>query len=113
MSRLLPLLVLASLIPSVARAGNWPTYLNDNARVGATNESIPDDLQLKWVYTSPAKPELSFSGPRAELIEHALVADAFQIDERIVAVHQSQLGADAEQFDLALKFIGQELVVGV
>ena len=69
MCRFSPLLVFSCLIASAACAGDWPTYLNDNARVGATSDSISDDLQLKWVTNAPAKPELSFGGPREELIE--------------------------------------------
>ena len=65
----LPVMCVLSFTTSLL-AANWPTYLNGNARVGATSESLPRELHLQWIYEAPGDAiELAWSGPRAEPIE--------------------------------------------
>ncbi len=52
------------LCSPTAGAGDWPTYMYDNARMGVTTESLNvSTLRQSWVYTSPAPPRTAFSGP--------------------------------------------------
>ncbi len=54
-------------------AADWPTYLNGNGRVGATQELLSSDLQLKWIYRAPEHLQMALPGPREERIEgHAM-----------------------------------------
>jgi outer membrane protein assembly factor BamB len=57
-------IVLASVY-NCAWAEDWPTYMHDNARTGVTAESLVlEDLNLGWVYQSPAPPMRAWSdGP--------------------------------------------------
>jgi outer membrane protein assembly factor BamB len=71
-------LVFFSVAPS--RAADWPTYLNGGERVGATTETLAAPLKLQWVYSSPAPPELAFSGPRSEPIEGHVMLHRMMFD---------------------------------
>jgi len=42
-----------------AGPADWPTFLNGNGRVGVTSDPLPQQLQLKWVYKTPAPPEMA------------------------------------------------------
>jgi outer membrane protein assembly factor BamB len=73
-------------------AADWPTYLNDNGRVGATTDQLPGELELKWVYSTPAPPQLAFSGPRSEPIEGKVMRHRVAFDRAIqVAVVNGRL----------------------
>ena len=75
-----------------ATAADWPTYLNDAGRVGATTDGVPQELELKWIYSTPAPPEMAFSGPRAEPIEGKLMRHRVAFDRAIqVAVADGRL----------------------
>jgi len=89
-SLFLVLLVLCA--PVLATAADWPTYLHDNGRVGATTDRLPSELELKWVYSTPAPPKLSFSGPRNEPIEGRIMRNRVDFDRAIqVAVADGRL----------------------
>jgi len=60
---------------------DWPTNLGDNARVGSTAEDLPTTLELKWVYSAPARPELAWAGPRSEPIEGKLMRNRVAYDK--------------------------------
>ena len=51
--------LVCTLTGSVARAEDWPTYMHDNSRSGATGEVLDlGDLNTQaWVYISPAPPK--------------------------------------------------------
>ena len=81
------LLSLAMLTCGLTPArGDWPTNLGDNARTGATAENLPATLQLKWVYSAPARPELASSPPRAEPIEGKLMRNRVAYDKGLDVV---------------------------
>ncbi|MGD8500167.1 MAG: PQQ-binding-like beta-propeller repeat protein [Phycisphaerales bacterium] len=46
-----------------AVAGDWPTYMHDNARSGVTTETLAlNELDEGWVYVSPAPPQVAWDG---------------------------------------------------
>lgn len=83
--RCLIVLILSLTMHAHAR-GDWPTNLGDNARVGSTTENLPATLQLKWVYSAPAHPELAWSGPRAAPIEGKLMRNRVAYDKGLDVV---------------------------
>ncbi len=70
---------------SLARA-DWPTYQYDNTRRGYTSETLALPLELGWVYTSPAPPEMSWEGPRDELFEGLQMRHRVDFDNVLHAV---------------------------
>jgi outer membrane protein assembly factor BamB len=83
--RCLIALVLSVTLFSQAR-GDWPTSLGDNARRGSTDENLPTKLQLKWVYSAPARPEMAWGGPRVEPIEGKLMRSRVDYDKSLDVV---------------------------
>jgi outer membrane protein assembly factor BamB len=80
------LMVLAS---TCVWAAEWPTYLNGNGRIGATEATLPNDLELKWVYRAPEQLELAFPGPRREQIEGHAMRHRVAFDQ---ALHVAAVG---------------------
>jgi outer membrane protein assembly factor BamB len=63
-----PNLALAGLLLIGAAAGrsaaaDWPTYRFDSRRSGTTPETIPTPLAAAWTFTSPAPPQMAWTGP--------------------------------------------------
>lgn len=88
----LAVLCSVAFLPLASQAADWPTYLNDAGRAGATSDRVPEKLELKWVYSTPAAPEMAFSGPRAEPIEGKLMRHRVAFDRAIqVAVADGRL----------------------
>ena len=59
-------IVLLLLLASRAQiqAEDWPAYMHDNARSGATSDNLNVSLLRQlWVYASPAPPRTAFSNP--------------------------------------------------
>ncbi|NNE91283.1 MAG: PQQ-binding-like beta-propeller repeat protein [Verrucomicrobiales bacterium] len=52
-----------------ARADDWPTYLRDNQRVGASTENLEFPLKPDWTLSPPEKPEQAWPGPEGREIE--------------------------------------------
>jgi outer membrane protein assembly factor BamB len=69
-----------------AYAVDWPTYLNGNDRVGATTDKLPEQVELKWVYSTPAPPEMAWAGPRAEPMEGKYLLHRVAYDRAIDVV---------------------------
>lgn len=61
--------LVALAMAATVSAADWPTYLNDNARSGYTEEPLQIPLGLQWVYTSPEPPETAWEGPRSQPFE--------------------------------------------
>ena len=54
--------LLVSFSTNIAIAEDWPTYMHDNARSGASSESLVlDKLVQGWVYKSPVPPMRAWS----------------------------------------------------
>ncbi|MDA1054643.1 MAG: PQQ-binding-like beta-propeller repeat protein [Planctomycetota bacterium] len=67
-------------------AADWPTFLNGNDRVGATADKLPEQIELKWVYSTPAPPEMAWAGPRAEPVEGKYMRHRVAFDRAIDVV---------------------------
>ncbi len=55
-----------------AFAGDWPTYLRDNARSGITNETLGLPLHKTWVHVPRHAPEPAWPAPAKQDIWHEL-----------------------------------------
>jgi outer membrane protein assembly factor BamB len=51
------------ILPLVAIADDWPTYLHDASRSGITSEQLALPLKEAWVHRSPHKPRPAWRGP--------------------------------------------------
>ncbi|MEE2989743.1 MAG: PQQ-binding-like beta-propeller repeat protein [Planctomycetota bacterium] len=80
------LLTLVLCIVSSSLAADWPTYLQNNARDGGTVEALPRGLAPAWVYSTPAAPELAFSGPRQDPIEGKVMRHRVAFDRALQPV---------------------------
>ncbi len=58
-----------------ARAGDWPTYMHDNARSGVTAESLSLPLSERWVCRSPAPPQPAWPDPQPNAETHKMKFD--------------------------------------
>jgi len=79
------LTLLSILYSSPTFAKDWPTYLADRERAGATTESFQVPLSPAWKYTAPSAPQTGQTDPGERVIEgHDLESrvdfdDAFQV----------------------------------
>ena len=73
-----PLLLLLAL--SAANA-DWPTYLHDASRVGATTESIQTPLQPAWTFESPTAPQMAWAGEDGRVIEGHELFNRIRFDD--------------------------------
>ena len=76
-------------ISAGAFAGDWPTYLHDNTRVGVTDQPLQFPLTLQWQYRSAAPTEPAWEGPRSEPIEGMVMKHRVRFDD---AHHVSVVG---------------------
>jgi len=87
------IIVTTVLLLCPAAQADWPTYRHDNARSGATDESLEVPLQLSWVYTSVFPPRPAWSGPAKRpregwlLRPRVIFDDAFQVAASAGAVY--------------------------
>lgn len=66
-----------------AVATDWPTYRGDNARGGATTETIQVPLKPRWIASAPGVPQLSSSGEDGRIIEGHIMAHRAKYDDAI------------------------------
>ncbi len=71
---------------TTGHAADWPTFLNENDRVGATTDKLPEQVELKWVYSTPAPPVMAWAGPRAEPMEGKFLRNRVAFDRAIDVV---------------------------
>ncbi len=62
-------MLLLSLPLPLLIAGDWPTYLHDNARLGATSESLTLPLSPVWTAEPPELLQKAWTGPEGRVIE--------------------------------------------
>ena len=74
-------LLLFLACPQVLSAGDWPTYLQNNARGGSTTERLEMPLSPGWVFSSPAAPRRAWSGPEGRTIEGKELHDRVKFDD--------------------------------
>ncbi|HUG66996.1 MAG TPA: PQQ-binding-like beta-propeller repeat protein, partial [Pirellulaceae bacterium] len=84
--KLLATIALTCAVFTNGYAADWPTYLNGNDRVGATADRLPEQVELKWVYSTPAPPEMAWAGPRAEPVEGKFMRHRVAFDRAIDVV---------------------------
>ena len=68
---------------TLAQAADWPTYMNNNARNGFTEEGLKAPLVLQWEYSAPAAVQKAWAGPRAEPIEGMSMRPRMTFDDAI------------------------------
>lgn len=73
-------LAFLALAPSFARA-DWPSYLHDATRVGATAEPLAAPLHTAWSYTSPVAPATAWSGEGGRVFEGYEMTNRVRFDE--------------------------------
>lgn len=74
-------LILAACWLTTAVAEDWPTYMHDNTRVGATGETLKMPLSLRWIHNAPAATESAWEGPRSSPIEGQLMKHRVRYDD--------------------------------
>lgn len=74
-----PLLCLLAL--STVAFAEWPTYLHDASRVGATTESFPGTLKPAWTFASPTAPQMAWAGEDGRVIEGHELFNRIRFDD--------------------------------
>lgn len=74
-----PLLCLLAL--STAVFAEWPTYLHDASRVGATTDSLPGTLKPAWTFASPTAPQMAWAGEDGRVIEGHELFNRIRFDD--------------------------------
>jgi hypothetical protein len=75
----------ALLLAVTARAADWPTYRHDNARSGATVESLALPLTQVWAHRSAGTPKSAWAGEEGRTIEGKRLADRTRFDDALQA----------------------------
>ncbi|MCB1079069.1 MAG: PQQ-binding-like beta-propeller repeat protein, partial [Verrucomicrobiae bacterium] len=71
---------------------DWPTYLRDNHRVGATSESLGLPLSARWSIAAPTIPRSAWPGPDGRTMEGHRLRDRNTYDDAFhVAVVKGRL----------------------
>jgi outer membrane protein assembly factor BamB len=78
--------VLTLTMISVGQAADWPTYLHDDRRCGATDEQLSLPLTPQWIYSSADQLQLAWEGPRAEPFEGLYMRHRMAFDDVLHAV---------------------------
>ena len=68
------------ILATTSRADNWPTYLKDYQRSGASTEVIKPALKLKWSFRSADTPKAAWRAPNPDKIEGVLEANRVDFD---------------------------------
>ncbi len=76
MKLLLPFLFLV-----VAARADWPTYLHDASRVGATSEPLTAPLRPAWTYASPVAPTMAWAGEDGRVFENHVTLNRIRFDD--------------------------------
>lgn len=72
-----------ALSGGVSIAADWSTYRGDNARGGASAETIQVPLKPRWIASAPGVPQLSFSSAEGRVIEGFLLGHRAKYDDAI------------------------------
>ncbi|MGV3661046.1 MAG: PQQ-binding-like beta-propeller repeat protein [Prosthecobacter sp.] len=76
---LLPLLALATTAAPVH--AEWPAYLHDASRVGATTEEVRLPLQPAWSFASPTAPKMAWAGEDGRVFEGHVTLNRIRFDD--------------------------------
>ncbi len=66
---------------NLAGAADWPTYLRDNSRIGATDESLALPLSRQWTIEPVEAPEKAWPGPEGREIERKHLRSRMTFDD--------------------------------
>jgi outer membrane protein assembly factor BamB len=80
-SRYLIAALMPALLAGIACADDWPTYLHNNSRTGATAEGLRTPLKVAWIYSSPSVPQVAWPGAKGREFEGKQVGDRMVFDE--------------------------------
>ncbi len=80
-SRFIALAAVLLSLHSPLFAADWPTYRQNNARLGSTKDELTRPLRLRWLYSAATKPRLGFSGPDGRTIEGLKLRHRIQFDD--------------------------------
>lgn len=69
------------LAPLAGQAADWPTYRGDNARRGATTETLAFPQSTAWTVSAPAVPRLAWSSAEGRVIEGKLIGHRVRYDD--------------------------------
>jgi len=84
MKRNLICLLVLTLGPSTTvSARDWPTYLGDNGRTGATAEQPALPLRQAWLFSSPAAPRRTWTEAVGRIIEGKEMGDRVRFDDAL------------------------------
>lgn len=75
---LLPAIILGVSCTAFA---DWPTYLHDASRVGATTDALTTPLVKRWEYASPAAPQMAWAGEDGRVIEGLELFNRIRFDD--------------------------------
>jgi outer membrane protein assembly factor BamB len=75
------LLAITLLASATAAAADWPTYLGDNQRTGATAEQLELPLRQAWLFSSSAVPRRTWTEPEGRIIEGKELGDRVRFDD--------------------------------
>ena len=73
-------------VVGMARGEDWPTYLHDNARSGATRDVLATPHRNAWVYSTLSPPQMAWPGAYGRLYEGKELGDRMVFDECIPVV---------------------------
>lgn len=73
--------LLCLLALSTAVFAEWPTYLHDASRVGASAESLPGALKPSWTFRSPSAPQMAWAGEDGRVIEGHELFNRIRFDD--------------------------------
>jgi outer membrane protein assembly factor BamB len=79
----LNVLLWSAMLVGESSAADWPTYRGDDARGGATAETLQLPLQPRWIATAPGVPRLSWSGEDGRTIEGHVMKHRAKYDDAI------------------------------
>lgn len=80
---LICLLLLTLWASATASSADWPTYLGDNQRTGATPERLSLPLGQLWLFSSPAAPRRTWTEPEGRIIEGKELGDRVRFDDAL------------------------------
>ena len=73
-------------MPGGLPAADWPTYLHDNTRGGATEERLALPMQQHWKQVAPGAVNMAWSGPNGRIIEGKDLRHRVQFDSAFPVV---------------------------
>lgn len=69
------------LLVGVSLGEDWPTYMQDNTRVGYTPDTLPYPLSEQWVRSSATPPQWAWPGPGGKVVEGLKLEHRVRFDD--------------------------------